>query len=57
VVGQSARNGDVPATEPIRIRDLMATITHAMFDVSKMRLQAGLPPEILKLTEDGQPIG
>lgn len=56
VVGQSSRDGGVPATEPIRIRDLMATITHAMFDVGQMRL-AGLPPEILKLTEDGQPIG
>jgi len=57
VVGQSSRDGGVPATEPIRIRDLMATITHTVFDVGQMRLQAGLPPEILKLTEDGQPIG
>lgn len=56
VVGQSSRDGGEPATEPIRIRDLMATITHTVFDVNQMRLQAGLPPAILRLTENGQPI-
>ena len=56
VVGQSSRDGGVPATEPIRIRDLMSTITHTVFDVGQMRLQASLPPEILKLTENGRPI-
>ena len=56
VVGQSTPDGGEPATEPIRIRDLMATITHTVFDVSQMRLEAGLPPEILRLTENGQPI-
>jgi uncharacterized protein (DUF1501 family) len=56
VVGQSSRDGSVAATEPIRIRDLMATITHTVFDVGKMRLQASLPPEILRLTENGRPI-
>jgi hypothetical protein len=56
VVGQSSRDGGAPATEPIRIRDLMATITHTVFDVGQMRLQAGLPPEILQLTENGHPI-
>ncbi len=56
VVGQSSRDGGVPATEPIRIRDLMSTITHTVFDVGQMRLQASLPPEILKLTENGRSI-
>jgi hypothetical protein len=56
VVGQSARNGDVPATEPITIRDLMATITHTIFDVGQLRLQAQLPREIIRLTETGRPI-
>jgi len=56
LVGQSARNGDVPATEPITIRDLMATITHAIFDVGQLRLQAQLPREIIRLTETGRPI-
>ena len=57
VVGQSARNGDVPATEPITILDLMATITHTIFDVGQLRLQAQLPREIIRLTEIGRPIG
>ena len=56
VVGQSAKNGDIPATEPITIHDLMATITHTVFDVGQMRLQAQLPREILRLTEIGHPI-
>jgi hypothetical protein len=56
VVGQSTPDGGEPATEPIRIRDMMATITHTVFDVGQMRLEAGLPPEILRLTENGEPI-
>lgn len=56
LVGQSTRDGGEPATEPIRIRDLMATITHTVFDVGQMRLQANLPTTILRLTENGQPI-
>jgi len=56
VVGQSTKDGGEPATEPIRIRDLMATITHTVFDVGQMRLQVGLPEMILRLTQNGQPI-
>jgi hypothetical protein len=56
VIGQSSRDGGVPASDPIRIRDLMSTITHTVFDVDQMRLQTGLPPEVLKLTENGRPI-
>jgi hypothetical protein len=43
VIGQSSRNDGVPATEPIRIRDLMAMITQTMCNVSRMRPQAGIP--------------
>ncbi|HWB08055.1 MAG TPA: DUF1501 domain-containing protein [Pirellulales bacterium] len=56
VVGQSAKNGDVPATDPITIRDLMATITHTVFDVGQLRLRTDLPSEIVRLAESGRPI-
>lgn len=35
VIGQSSHDGGVPATEPIRIRDLMSTITHTVFNVDE----------------------
>ena len=34
----------------------MATITHTIFDVGQLRLQAQLPREIIRLTETGRPI-
>jgi hypothetical protein len=34
----------------------VSTITHTVFDFDQLRLQAGLPPEILQLTENGRPI-
>ena len=52
VIGQSTRDGGEPATEPIRIRDLMATITHTVFDDGR----CGCNPAsaaILRLTENG----
>ena len=49
------RNGDVPNTDPITIRDLMATITHTIFDVGQ--LPAGpVAAQIIRLTETGRPI-
>ena len=56
VIGQSARNVDIPASDPISTPDLMATIMHTLFDVGKLRVRQGLPRNIIKLLENGQPI-
>ena len=56
VIGRSARNADVPNSEPITPQNLMATLMHTLFDVPTLRLQRGLPRQIASLIETGQPI-
>jgi hypothetical protein len=56
VVGQSDRRGGEPATNPITIDDLHATILHVLFDVGKMRLDASLPQKVLDRAQRGTPI-
>jgi uncharacterized protein (DUF1501 family) len=56
VIGQSDRRGAEPATDPITIDDLHATILHALFDVGTMRLDAGLPRVVQDRAQRGRPI-
>lgn len=56
VIGQSARNADVPAGDPISPSALMATVMHTLFDVGNLRLQQGLSQGLKQLIENGQPI-
>ena len=56
VVGQSARYADEPATDPISTKDMMATVMHTLFDVGQLRLQQGIPRNVMQLIENGQPI-
>ena len=56
VVGQSDNRGGRPATEPITIDDLHATVMHAMFDVGQMRLDASLPQKIQQRAQKGRRI-
>lgn len=56
VVGQSDRRGGEPATEPVTIADLHATILHTLFDVGRMRLDAGAPATVLDRATKGTPI-
>ena len=56
VVGRSARNNDEPATDPINAHRLLATIMHSVFDIGLLRLKSGLPPQLVRLIEQGQPI-
>jgi len=51
VIGQSARDGGTPTTEPIRIRHLVGTIMNTLFDTGKLRVQRGVPREILQMGE------
>lgn len=56
VVGDSDRRGGEPATDPITIADLHATILHAMLDVGELRLDPAVPREILTRATAGRPI-
>ena len=56
VIGQSARHGGEPASEPITIPDLISTIMHTLVDVSEARITDGLPPSLLNVLTRGEPI-
>jgi hypothetical protein len=56
VIGQSARHGGEPASEPITIPDLIATIMHTLVDVGEARITDGLPPGLINAITRGQPI-
>ncbi len=56
VIGQSARDGGEPASDPVTIPDLIATIMHTLVDVGEARVTDGLPPGLLNVLTRGQPI-
>ena len=56
VIGQSDRHASQPATDRFGPQHLMATIMHTLFDVGELRLQTGLPNELVRTIETGRPI-
>jgi len=56
VIGKSAKNNDVPATNPYSTSNLLATVMHTLFDVGTLRVTRGLPGELVKLIENSKPI-
>jgi uncharacterized protein (DUF1501 family) len=46
VIGQSDRQVGEPRSEPVRIRNVIATILQTLFDVGELRLVPGVPREI-----------
>jgi Protein of unknown function (DUF1501) len=56
VIGRSNSNGGEPATTPVRIQNLVATILHALFNVGELRLVPGLPREIAQVMTGWEPI-
>jgi hypothetical protein len=56
VIGRSTRQADAPADAPVAPAGLMATLMHLLFDVPRLRIQAGVPREIAALLDLGVPI-
>jgi hypothetical protein len=56
IIGDSDRAAAAPAGDPVSTPNLMATLLHALFDIPQLRLQPGLPREIMDLVDRGQPI-
>lgn len=56
VIGQSASRADVPASDPIGLDNLMATVMHALFDVTQLRLLVNIPRPIAQILERTEPI-
>jgi hypothetical protein len=55
VIGQSARDAGAPNSEPIRIKNLIGTVMHTLFDVGQLRLVRGVGRELLQMA-DYEPI-
>ncbi|MFQ3592697.1 MAG: DUF1501 domain-containing protein, partial [Gemmataceae bacterium] len=51
VIGASARLGGEPAGNPVRIRHLIGTVLDRLLDVGKLRVQRGVPRELLTMAE------
>jgi uncharacterized protein (DUF1501 family) len=56
VIGRSTRDAGQPATPPMRLENLVATILHTLFDVGELRLVPGLPREVAQTMTGWQPI-
>jgi hypothetical protein len=56
VVGKSTARAEEPASEPIRMNDMLATLLHTAYDLGEVRVQRGLPREMLALIDSGKPI-
>ncbi len=56
VVGQSNRTGGEPATEPITIPNLLGTIMHTLLDLGEVRINRGLPGELVQPIMSWDPI-
>jgi hypothetical protein len=56
VIGQSDRNAGEPATEPVRIKNVIGTILDTVFDVGELRIIPGMPREIAQTMAGYEPI-
>ena len=56
VIGTSSRDGGEPASHPVTMKDLLATIMHTLLDISQVRLMPGAPQRVLDAITRGEPI-
>jgi uncharacterized protein (DUF1501 family) len=56
IIGQAGKNNDVPLTEPIRTEQLLGTVMHTLLDIGVLRLNPGVPRDILTRLENSPPI-
>lgn len=56
VIGQSDKSAGEPATDPIGISNLIATIMHTVLDMGKVRLLTGLPQDMVRAINSAEPI-
>ena len=55
-IGESNSDASKPAADPITNKDLVSTVLHYLFNVEELRVIQGIPSELIRLTESGQPI-
>lgn len=56
VIGYSNSDGGEPASQPIRIPNLVGTIMHSLVDVGQLRVMRGIPADVLQAATEPQPI-
>jgi uncharacterized protein (DUF1501 family) len=56
VVGRSTKNAGDPASEPVTMHHLVATLMHTLFDVGAVRLMRGVPDDVARVITGGEPI-
>lgn len=56
VIGQSTRDASEPATEPVRIKNLIATVLSTLFHVPELRFVPGAPREVATTMTGWDPI-
>jgi Protein of unknown function (DUF1501) len=56
VIGRSTANGGEPASDPVRMHNLIGTIMHTLFDVGELRLRPDATSAVAKLITESEPI-
>jgi uncharacterized protein (DUF1501 family) len=56
VIGRSNRDASEPASDPVTIPHLIATIMHTLLDVGELRLLTNIPQEVLRAATGSDPI-
>jgi hypothetical protein len=56
IIGQSSRDAGEPQSEPVSIKNLIATVLHTLVDVVELRVQRGLPRDISQTMATWDPI-
>ena len=56
VLGQSTADGGAPATDPVTIKNLVATIMHTLLDVGEIRTLSNIPAEVARIITGSEPI-
>lgn len=56
VIGESDGHATKAKTDPYRPEHLMATVMHSLFNLGELRLERGMPRELLRAVEAGEPI-
>jgi hypothetical protein len=56
VIGRSTANGGDPASDPVRIPQVIATIMDTVLDVGQVRVMSGLSGDVSRVITQGEPI-
>jgi len=56
VIGASDRMAGVPDGDPVTSGNVLATVMHALFDIGLLRLETGLPSDLVRALTSNEPI-